>query len=110
MPPGGLRQAPQGTADEAVALWEAVVGEKVTRPDRFIAQLFELNEGRLAYLYDTIGQLDPPRRAFALGLWITDAPTRVERFKVAGRRDVARTASAHLRDAAVRPRRRTTCR
>ena len=81
VPPGGLRQAPQGTADEAVVLWEAVVGEKVTRPDRFIAQLFELNEGRLSYLYDTIGQLDPPRRAFALGLWITNAQTRVERFR-----------------------------
>ena len=63
-----------------VALWEGVVAEKVTRPERFVSQLLELNEGRLAYLYDTIGQLDPPRRAFALGLWM-DAPARVERFK-----------------------------
>jgi hypothetical protein len=81
IPPGGLRQQAQNAPDDAVVLWEAVVGEKVTRPDRFIAQLFELNEGRLSYLYDTIGQLDPPRRAFALGLWVTNAQTRVERFK-----------------------------
>ena len=80
VPPGGLRGA-QGSADDAVVLWEGLVGEKVTRPDRFIAQLLELNVGRVAYLYDTIGQLDPPRRAFALGLWMTSAQTRLERFK-----------------------------
>jgi hypothetical protein len=91
IPPGGPRppdaatpRAPQGPPqaerDDVVALWEGVVAEKVTRPDRFITQLLELNEGRLAFLYDTIGQLDPPRRAFALGLWL-NAPTRLERFK-----------------------------
>ena len=73
-------RAPQGDRDEVAALWEVVVAEKVTRPERFLTQLLELNEGRLAYLYDTIGQLDPPRRAFALGLWM-DGPARVERFK-----------------------------
>jgi hypothetical protein len=72
IPPGG---------DGAAALWEAVVGEKVTRPDRFITQLFELSEGRVAYLFDTIGQLDGPRRAFALGLWMPNQATRLERFK-----------------------------
>ena len=72
VPPGG---------DPAAALWEAVVLEKVTRADRFLQQLFELNDGRLAYLYDVIGALDPARRAFALGLWMPDATVRVERFK-----------------------------
>jgi len=91
IPPGGPRASdaaaarpPQGSpqtgGDDVVALWEGVVAEKVTRPERFITQLLELNEGRLAFLYDTIGQLDPARRSFALGLWM-NPPARVERFK-----------------------------
>jgi len=67
--------------DEVSPLWEAVALEKVTRPDRFVLQLLELNEGRLAYLYDVIGDLDPPRRAFALGLWMTNPAARTDRFK-----------------------------
>ena len=74
------RQA-QGDRDEVTALWEAVIPEKMTRPERFVLQLLELNEGRFFYLYDVIGQLDPPRRAFALGLWMTNAAARTERFK-----------------------------
>ena len=74
------RQA-QGERDDVSALWEAVTLEKVTRADRFIQQLLELNEGRLAYLYDVIGALDPPRRAFALGLWMPNPTVRAERFK-----------------------------
>ena len=76
----GNRVVPPG-GDGAVALWEAVALEKVTRPDRFIQQLLELNDGRLAYLFDSIGNLDPSRRAFALGLWMPNPATRVERFK-----------------------------
>ncbi len=72
VPPGG---------DAAVLLWEVVLAEKVTRPDRFVLQLLELNDGRLAFLYDVIGQLDAPRRAFALGLWMTNATARTDRFK-----------------------------
>jgi len=75
VPPGGLER------DDIAALWEGVVLEKVTRADRFIQQLLELNDGRLAYLYDVIGQLDPARRAFALGLWMPNATARAERFK-----------------------------
>src|SRR5262249_3429277 len=37
-------------------------------------------DGRLAYLYDTVGQLDAPRQAFVLGLWLANASTRLERF------------------------------
>jgi len=74
------RVVPQG-GDAAVALWEAVVVEKVTRAERFLTQLFESGEGRLFYLYDVIGQLDPPRRAFALGLWTANTTARTERFK-----------------------------
>jgi hypothetical protein len=71
-PPGG---------DQAVPLWETLLGEKATRPDRFIGQLFTRDGGRLAYLYDAIGSVDPPRAAFALGLWIPDAGVRRDRFK-----------------------------
>ena len=72
VPPGG---------QDAVPLWETLLLEKVTRPDRFVLQLFELNDGRPAFLYDVIAQLDPARRAFALGAWMPDATLRLERFK-----------------------------
>lgn len=76
----GNRVVPAGGPD-AVPLWEAVVGEKVTRPDRFVLALFELNEGRLAYLYDIAGSLDPARRAFLLGSWRSDPAARLDRFR-----------------------------
>ncbi len=72
VPPGG---------DVAVAVWEALLGEKTTHPDRFVHELFARNEGRIAYLYDTIGALDSSRRAFALGAWIPDTNSRVDRFR-----------------------------
>ena len=75
------RVVPPTERDDVVAMWEAVVGEKVTRADRFIQQLFDMNDGRVASLYDTIGQLDAPRRAFALGLWLPDGTARLDRFK-----------------------------
>jgi hypothetical protein len=82
LPPGSVegRQA-QGGRDDVEALWESVVVEKVTRAERFIQQLLELNEGRLAYLYDVIGGLDSRHRAFALGLWMPAVAVRAERFK-----------------------------
>src|SRR5207248_329303 len=64
----------------AAPLWEFVVGERIDAPERFIPALLELNEGRLAYLYDIIANLDPPHRAFALGTWIEDLETRSSRF------------------------------
>jgi hypothetical protein len=76
----GNRVVPPG-GDPAVALWEGAALEKATRAERFIQQLLELNDGRLAYLYDVIGALDQPRRAFALGLWMPNAAARAERFK-----------------------------
>ena len=56
IPPGG---------EAAVPLWERVVGEPVSQPDRFIGALFSLGEGRVAYLYDAVALLDPDRMAFA---------------------------------------------
>jgi hypothetical protein len=101
---GGLevhnnRVVPAGAAadrDDVTSLWEAVVVEKTTRAERFITQLMELNEGRVAYLYDVIARLDHPHRAFALGLWIQNASARLERFKsLAG--SVGAFREAHLK-------------
>ena len=76
--------------DAAAEVWAAVVGERSESPERFIRVLFEQDQGRLAYLYDAIAELDAPRAAFALGLWIKDPLTRVKRFKSLV--DVNRTA------------------
>jgi hypothetical protein len=67
--------------EAATPLWEAAAGEEVTRPDRFVRELFVRGEGRLAYLYDAIAQLDAPHAAFALGLWMPAGPVRAERFR-----------------------------
>jgi hypothetical protein len=72
VPPGG---------DAAGPLWEAVVGEPISRPERFIRALFALTEGRTAYLYDTVDKLDAPKAAFALGLWQDDRRARVDAMK-----------------------------
>ena len=76
--------------DAAAEVWAAVVGERRESPERFIRVLFEQDQGRLAYLYDAIAELDAPRAAFALGLWIKDPLTRLKRFKALV--DVNRTA------------------
>jgi hypothetical protein len=60
------RVVPRG-GDAAVAPWEAVVGEKLDRPERFVATLFESDRGRLAYLYDVLAHFDAPQLAQALG-------------------------------------------
>lgn len=73
----GGRIAPPG-GDEAAPLWEAVVGASVTLPDRFLIALFTQAEGRMARLYDTIGQLDRGRQRFALGLWMNDSSARLD--------------------------------
>jgi hypothetical protein len=72
VPPGG---------HEAIPLWEIVVGASVTRPDRFLAALFTQTEGRMARLYDTIAQLDRGRQRFALGLWMSDSPARLDSMR-----------------------------
>lgn len=73
------RVAPPG-GDAAIALWEGALGERVDNPDRFARALYGLYTGRLAYLYDTIAQLDVPKGAFALGLWMKDPAVRQARF------------------------------
>ena len=105
VPPGSAGGA---GGEAAVVLWEAVVGEPVTRPERFIAALFTLAEGRLANLYNTIGHLDPARQRFALGLWIAEPvcpPRQHARPGRRGDRGVGRLAEhedAAVREAALR--------
>src|SRR5579864_1496276 len=70
------RVVPPGD-DGATPLWETAVGEKVTRPERFVLALYEKGEGGLAYLYDPIGSPAPPRRAFALGASAANAAARL---------------------------------
>jgi hypothetical protein len=64
----------------AVPLWEAAVHESATNPDAFVRALFSPNASRIAYLYDTIAQLDAPAAAFALGAWMPDSAARILRF------------------------------
>jgi hypothetical protein len=61
---------------EARTIWEQLVEAKTTEPARFISSLFARREGRLAYVYDTVAELDQPRIAFTLGLWIKDPEQR----------------------------------
>ena len=79
----GNRVAVPG-GERAASLWEALLGEKTSEPGRFIRQLFIKDDGRVAYLYDTIASLDTSRASFALGLWIPQTRTRVERFTALG--------------------------
>jgi hypothetical protein len=72
VPPGGA---------QAIPLWEALLDEKVSRPERFVRELFSRSQGRAAYLYSTIDHLDPARQAFAMGMSIRDTGIRLERFK-----------------------------
>ena len=66
---------------EARAIWEALAEARAVEPARFIPGLFARHAGRLAYVYDTIAELDAPHRAFAMGLWITDPEARLSHAK-----------------------------
>jgi hypothetical protein len=72
VPPGG---------PETAALWEAVAGEKLHAVRAFVRALFARDGGRLAYLFDTIAALDPPRQRFALSLGVRNGDDRLDRFR-----------------------------
>jgi primosomal protein N'' len=76
---GGQIVVPGGAENRE--LWEALVDERLDEPEKFARRLFERDNGRLAYFLDTIGRLDRPHQAFALGLWLKDRGVRVERLK-----------------------------
>ena len=75
---GGRVSVPGGT--EVEPLWEAVVHERVSAPERFARLLFGESGGRLAYLYGAVASADGPAARFALGSWIPDPHLRLERF------------------------------
>jgi len=71
-PPGGA---------VAVPLWETLVGVRVADPARFVATLLDRDEGLLAYFYDSVAVLDPPRQWFALHLATTGDDRRIDRLR-----------------------------
>ena len=93
----GAALARSGATDAAVPLWEAIVGEPVSRPERFVAALFARDGGRAAYLYDAVAHLDPPHARFALGLWMPGDALRLERFSA-----LARSSDAAFREWRIR--------
>lgn len=75
----GNRIDPPGGA-AAAAIWESVTHQSLGSPEAFLRTLFGMEEGRVAYLYDVIGQAEPPNAAFALGLFLKDPAARLSRF------------------------------
>ena len=74
------RVVPKGGA-AAERLWEMVLREPLSAPDRAARALFVDLGGRRAYLYWTIAASSPPAAAFALGLWMPDTDLRAHRFQ-----------------------------
>ena len=62
----GRMMVPGGA--DAEPAWEALVGVSPSKPAAFVQRLFRGDDGRLAFVYDTIAHLDAPRQRFALGL------------------------------------------
>ena len=61
---GGRVQVPGGASTEK--LWTEIVGAPPTHPSDFVRRLFSKGQGHLAFLYDSVAQLDEPSRQFAL--------------------------------------------
>jgi hypothetical protein len=62
----GRVEVPGGA--DATVLWEGAVGEKTSRPSRFLLKLATRDSGRLFFYYDAVDTLEPARQRFALGL------------------------------------------
>ncbi len=56
---------PGGSAADPI--WEALAGEKVTRPAEFLRLLLTRDSGRLAWFYDAIAVMPADRRALVYG-------------------------------------------
>ena len=93
----------EAQAEAARGIWETLVEASTADPARFVESLFARRSGRLAYLYDTIGELDPPHVAFALGLWIKDPDLRVARARALVGAVAARISGMARAAASVRP-------
>jgi hypothetical protein len=67
----------------AIPVWERLAGAPVTDPARFLANLLERDNGRLAYFYSTVASLDAARQAFLLGQPSVDPRTARARLDYA---------------------------
>jgi hypothetical protein len=56
---------PGGSAADPI--WEALAGERVTRPSEFLRVLLSRDSGRLAWFYDAVAVMPPDRRALVYG-------------------------------------------
>lgn len=56
----------------ALPVWERLVDAPASDPARFLANLMERSNGRLAYFYSTVASLDARRQGFLLGTASTD--------------------------------------
>src|SRR4051812_1200182 len=74
------RVVPKGGA-AAERLWEMVLREPLSAPDRVARALFVDLGGRRAYVYWTIAASSPTAASFALGSWMPDADLRAHRFQ-----------------------------
>ena len=78
---GGAVVVPGGAP--ALPVWERLVGAPAADPARFLANLLERENGRLAYFYSTVASLDPGRQAFLLGPASTNPRALRERLDYA---------------------------
>jgi hypothetical protein len=60
--------------------WEAVVGDKVDRPERFLQRLFEDERGRVAYLFDVLSHVDRATTELVFGSPNNDSLKRLASF------------------------------
>ena len=63
--------------DAARSAWESILGERAAKPESFVRALIEENDGRLAWLYSVLAELDAPRLRFALGPDASELPALV---------------------------------
>ena len=75
----GRLEVPGGA--DAVPLWENLIAESVARPERFLLNLLEKDDGRAAAFYDALAQLEGPRQVFALGAGVAGTTERLDRFR-----------------------------
>ena len=103
-PTASFRRA-GGARRRRCALWEAVVGRKGDARGSLHPAAVRA-ERRPARVLSTTpsAQLDPPRRAFALGLWMPDAAARADRFKALATSGIGAFRECAHAHAAVRPR------
>ncbi len=72
----GVVQVPGGAAAEPV--WQALVGRRPAEANEFVRSLISGDEGRLAFFFGAIAQLNAPQIRFAFSLDLPDGGRRVD--------------------------------